>query len=212
MDISLILDAIVAVLLITTIGYAVVLNQRLGALRNAKSEIEALVARFAEYTDRAGSGIESLKDETRRSGEVLQVKLDAARGLADDLAFLLERGSSLADRLDGAVGAARAKIATGGASMRAQGARHPGRQGSLTPVGAEGKSGAAASEPAGAEGKPGDNANPLAGAESGPGDTASESAGAASTDALADKPRPDSGARDLSAQESELLKALQGMR
>ncbi|MCH8924542.1 MAG: hypothetical protein IH924_00215 [Proteobacteria bacterium] len=191
MDISLILDAIVAVLLITTIGYAVVLNRRLGALRNAKSEIEALIAQFAESTDKAGSGIESLKDETRRSGEALQGKLDAARGLVDDLAFLLERGSSLADRLDGAVGAARAKIATGGASKRAHGARHPGRQGSVTPVGAEGK--------------PGDNANTPAGAESGPGDTASSGA-------LPDRPGPDSGARDLSAQESELLKALQGMR
>ena len=205
MDLSLILDAIVAVLLITTIGYAVVLNRRLGALRNAKSEIEALVAQFAESTDKAGSGIESLKDETRRSGEALQGKLDAARGLADDLTFLLERGSSLADRLDSAVGAARAKIATGGAPMRAQGARHPGRQGSVTPVGAEGKSGAASSDPAGAEGKPRDNPNTPAGAESGPGDTAN-------SDALADRPRPDSGARDLSAQESELLKALQGMR
>ena len=191
MDISLILDAIVAVLLITTIGYAVVLNRRLGTLRNAKSEIEALIAQFAESTDKAGSGIESLKDETRRSGEALQGKLDAARGLVDDLAFLLERGSSLADRLDGAVGAARAKIATGGASKRAQGARHPGRQGSVAPVGTDGK--------------PGDNANTSAGADSGPGDTASSGA-------LPDRPGPDSGARDLSAQESDLLKALQGMR
>ena len=191
MDISLILDAIVAVLLITTIGYAVVLNRRLGALRNAKSEIEALIAQFAESTDKAGSGIESLKDETRRSGEALQGKLDAARGLVDDLAFLLERGSSLADRLDGAVGAARAKIATGGASKRAQGARHPGRQGSVAPVGTDGK--------------PGDNANTSAGADSGPGDTASSGA-------LPDRPGPGSGARNLSAQESELLKALQGMR
>ncbi len=180
MDISLILDAIVAVLLITTIGYAVVLNRRLGALRNAKSEIEALVAQFAESTDTAGRGIESLKDETKRSGEALQGKLDAARGLADDLAFLLERGSSLADRLDGAVGAARAKIATGGASRRAPGT-------------------------------PGDNPSTPAGAESGPGDTASPG-DTANSDALADRPRPDSGASDLSAQESELLKALQGMR
>ena len=86
MDLSLILDAIVAVLLITTIGYAVVLNRRLGALRNAKSEIEALVAQFAESTDKAGRGIESLKDETKRSGEALQGKLNAARGLVDDLA------------------------------------------------------------------------------------------------------------------------------
>ncbi len=191
MDLSLILDAIVAVLLITTIGYAVVLNRRLGALRDAKSEIEALVVRFAESTDQAGSGIGSLKDEARRSGEALQGKLDAARGLADDLTFLLERGSSLADRLDSAVGAARAKIATGGAPLRATGARHPGRQGSVAPVGAEGK--------------PGDNADTPAGPESGPGDTANG-------DTSADRPRPDSGARDLSAQESELLKALQGMR
>ncbi len=205
MDISLVLDAIVAVLLITTIGYAVVLNRRLGALRNAKSDIEALVGQFSDSTDKAGSGIESLKDETRRSGEALQSKLDAARGLADDLSFLLERGSSLADRLDGAVGAARAKIATGGASMRAQDARHPGRQGSVTPVGAEGISGGTASEPAGAKGKPGVNANTPAGVEIRPGDTVN-------SDALPDRPRPDSGARDLSAQESELLKALQGMR
>ncbi len=211
MDLSLILDAIVAVLLITTIGYAVVLNRRLGALRDAKSEIEALVVQFAESTDKAGSGIDSLKDETRRSGEALQGKLDAARGLADDLTFLLERGSSLADRLDSAVGAARAKIATGGAPMRTTGARHPGRQGSVTPVGAVGKSGAAASDPAGAEGNPGDNANTPAGAESGPGDTASPG-DTANSDALADRPRPDSGAPDLSAQELELLKALQGMR
>lgn len=191
MDLALILDAIVAVLLITTIGYAVVLNRRLGALRNAKSEIEALVAQFAESTDKAGSGIESLKDETKRSGEALQGKLDAARGLTDELAFLLERGSSLAERLDGAVGAARAKTATGGASMRSRGARRSGAQGSLAPDGAAGKSGAAASDPAGAEGGPGDTAN---------------------GDALADRPRPDSGAGDLSVQESELLKALQGMR
>ncbi len=211
MDLSLILDAIVAVLLITTIGYAVVLNRRLGALRDAKSEIEALVVQFADSTDKAGSGIDSLKDETRRSGEALQGKLDAARGLADDLTFLLERGSSLADRLDSAVGAARAKIATGGAPMRTTGARHAGRQGSVTPVGAVGKSGAAASGPAGAEGKPRDNPNTPAGAESGPGDTASPG-DTANSDALADRPRPDSGAPDLSAQESELLKALQGMR
>jgi hypothetical protein len=36
--------------------------------------------------------------------------------------------------------------------MRAQGARYPGLQGSVTPVGAEGKSGGTTSEPAGAEG------------------------------------------------------------
>ncbi len=184
MNLSLVLDAIIAVLLVTTIGYAVVLNRRLGAFRGARSEMEALVARFARLTNEAGSGINSLKDETRRSGKTLQDNLNAARGLADDLAFLIERGSSLAERLDGAIGKTRAPPAAGGATARPRGARPPAGQGSRTPAGTENKSDAAASKPD----------------------------GTASIDASSGKSAPSPGAEDLSAQESELLKALQGMR
>ncbi len=198
MNLSLILDAIIAVLLVTTIGYAVVLNRRLGAFRGARSEMEALVARFARFTDEAGSGINSLKDETRRSGKTLQDNLNAARGLADDLAFLIERGSSLAERLDGAIGKTRAAPAAGRASAPARGARPPAEQGSCTPAGTEIKPDAAARKPAGAESQPGG--------------TASKPDGTASIHASSGKSAPSPGAEDLSAQESVLLKALQGMR
>ncbi len=72
MEFSLIFDALIAVLLVATIGYAAVLNRKLGVLRDAKSEMEALIASFSESTERAGSGVELLKQEAGRSGEALQ--------------------------------------------------------------------------------------------------------------------------------------------
>ncbi len=198
MDASLILDAIIAVLLVTTIGYAVVLNRKLGALRSAKSEMEALVARFAESSDKVGSGIESLKDEAKELGVVLQDRMDAARGPADELAFLIERGSGLADRLDAAVGAARAITSAGDVSSPARSARARADKGPVTPAGAD-------SHPGAGPFRPGYTAGKAAGAASQPGD----SAGAA---APPDRSASGSDAQDPSAQESELLTALRGIR
>ncbi len=166
MDTNLILDATIAVLLVATIAYAVVLNRKLGALRDAKSEMEGLVDRFAESMDKAGSGIESLKTEVKRSSEALQGKLDAARGLADDLGFLIEKGSGLAERLDVALGVARAERA------------------SVTPARTEIK----------------------------PSGSASDSAEGTHAVAAVEGSAPAADAKNLSEAESELLKALQGMR
>ncbi len=101
------IDALVAVLLIATIVYAVVLNRKLAALRDAKVEMEALVARFAESTAQAESGIQTLKAHATNSGASLDSIVNRAHGLADDLTFLIERGSSLANRLEGAIESAR---------------------------------------------------------------------------------------------------------
>ena len=172
MEFSLIIDAIIAVLLVATISYAAVLNRKLSVLRDGKSEMEALIATFSESTERAGSGVESLRQEAGRSGEALQKKVEAARALVDDLGFLIETGTRLAERLDGGIGTARARPAVGQAGERAP---------------------AQTQRPAAAA---------AANAEIG-------AAGGADSD---EDPAPDAGAADLSAAESELLKALQGMR
>jgi hypothetical protein len=182
-DLGLILDALIAGLLIATIAYAAVLNRKLGALRDAKSEMEALLAGFTESTERAGSGVESLKQEAGRSGSALQSKVEAARGLVDDLGFLIERGTKLAERLDEGLGAARAKPAPGRASERAPAPRAPAERP------------AAPAARAGAAEAPG---------KSTAADTAADKAGVAAGVAA--------GEADLVAAESELLKALQGMR
>ncbi len=186
MDLTLIFDALIAVLLVTTIGYAVVLNRKLSALRDAKSEMEALIGQFSESADRARNGIQSLKQEAQRSGKAMQNKIDAARGLVDDLGFLIEHGSSLAEKLDGGVGAARAKS---GAIVGRP--KTPKARASSPP----------ATVAAEAETKP-------------PRDTAAPPDGMtnAVSDAVGDAGPVEVGAPELSAEESELLKALQGMR
>jgi len=103
MPLSLILDILLAVLLVITIGYAVVLNRRLGALRNNKEELLELSRGFVETTSRAESGIGELRSMT----EILQERIDRAESLRDDLVFLTERGNAAADRLEGVVRDAR---------------------------------------------------------------------------------------------------------
>lgn len=103
MPFSLALDVLVAVLLVITIGYAVVLNRRLGRLRRDKSDLEKLAATFVQATARAEESIGNLK----KTADSLKERIDNAQALRDDLAFLIDRGGSAADRLEETVRAAR---------------------------------------------------------------------------------------------------------
>lgn len=96
MPYSLILDVLVAVLLAVTIGYAVVLNKRLGKLRGDKKDLEKLAAKFGESTSRAEESIETL----RHTADLLQSGIDKAQALRDDLTFLIDRGDQAADSLE----------------------------------------------------------------------------------------------------------------
>jgi ABC-type transporter Mla subunit MlaD len=105
MTLALMLDILLAVLLAVTIGYAIVLNRRLGALRRDRSELEALAASFTEATSRADASVGKLA----KNAAELQARIDQARSLADDLEFLTGRGEKTADRLEQAVRAGRAQ-------------------------------------------------------------------------------------------------------
>jgi len=96
MTISLFIDIVDAVLLVVTIGYAVVLNKRLGNLRRDRSQLEKLAVNFHTSTVRADESIMRL----RSSGEGLQEQIEKAESMRDDLIFLTERGGTAADRLE----------------------------------------------------------------------------------------------------------------
>lgn len=99
MPYSLLIDIVVAVLLVVTIGYAVRLNKRLGMLRRDKSELEKLATTFAESTIRADDSLGRL----RATADMMQRQIDTAQALHDDLAYLVDRGEKAADRLEDAV-------------------------------------------------------------------------------------------------------------
>ncbi|NQU55603.1 MAG: hypothetical protein HQ513_00110 [Rhodospirillales bacterium] len=96
MTLSLVFDVAFAVLLVITIGYAVVLNRKLGNLRKHKEELERLAATFSQSTARADDSIQRLKSTT----DVLQKGIEKAQSLRDDLTFLIDRGTMAADRLE----------------------------------------------------------------------------------------------------------------
>ncbi len=103
MPYSLIIDLFVAVLLVVTIGYAIVLNKRLGKLRRDEASLEKLAATFGDSTVRAEESIETLK----YAADMIQDRMDKAQALRDDLAFLIDRGSQAADNLENLVRASR---------------------------------------------------------------------------------------------------------
>jgi hypothetical protein len=97
------LDVLMVSLLAACIVTTVILNRRLTGLRGDSAELEKLARMFQEATDRADHGVSGLK----LSAQSLQERIDQARSLVDDLQFLLERGGSLADRLEDGVRAAK---------------------------------------------------------------------------------------------------------
>ena len=96
---ALILDAVVILLLLATIGYAAVLNRRLTRLRAAKDDMEALLREFGEAGAKAQQALAALHGEGQVTAERLDGLLEEARSLSDDLVFLIDRGGRLADEL-----------------------------------------------------------------------------------------------------------------
>ncbi len=92
LNFSMILDALVAVLLVTTIAYPAVLNRRIAGLRAGRAEMQALIADLTAATAKAEDGVRGLKLASEEQGTQLQQHLDQAKALRDDLSFLLDRG------------------------------------------------------------------------------------------------------------------------
>ena len=135
MSLSLLLDSVVILLLLATIGYAAVLNRRLARLRAAKTEMEKLFKDFGGAAADALEALSSLSTEGQGRLKDLDRRIEQGRALADDLVFLIERGNKLADGLcapsapnAGAVeDKPERKGASGVAALKAQ-ARNEGAQ------------------------------------------------------------------------------------
>ncbi|HZS81997.1 MAG TPA: DUF6468 domain-containing protein [Stellaceae bacterium] len=122
MSLTVFLDAVVAVLLVVTIVYAMLLSRRLGALRNDKQQLEALVRSLDDSVRRAEGGIAALGTAADEMGRQLQQRLDRAESLKADLGYIIDLGGNLADRLEGVIrakreGAKQPAAATGDAAL-----------------------------------------------------------------------------------------------
>ena len=110
MDFRVLLDLIIAVLLVATIGYCTTLNNRLTALRRNRDQMSKIIASFNEATLRAESSIPKLRRAADEAGNGLQERVEKAQSLRDDLAFMIERADTMANRLENAVRTARTEV------------------------------------------------------------------------------------------------------
>ena len=117
-DYGLVFDAVICVLLVITIGYAMALNRKLTLLRDAKRDMEKLFAEFAKATGEAEGGLQALKEGSGVAAETLAKNVSDACRLADEMAFLVKKGHEIADRLEVAVSASR-KVQQGGQPLTA---------------------------------------------------------------------------------------------
>ncbi|NQW12126.1 MAG: hypothetical protein HQ481_19855 [Alphaproteobacteria bacterium] len=121
MDVALILDALLVVLLLATIVYAIVLNRRLGSLRANRGELETFVARMNEATSRAEASLKGIRQAAEQAQRSIDAPAQKAQALRDELLFLIERADTVAERMAvsqsaGTVGAGKAQAGGIGAA------------------------------------------------------------------------------------------------
>jgi Domain of unknown function (DUF6468) len=100
-------DAIVALLLIATIGYSMVLNRRLSAVRSDREKFEVLVRNLNTASQRAEAAVTNLRVTADDLSRRLEKKVEEAKALSDDLTYMIERGDGIADKLANQIRAGR---------------------------------------------------------------------------------------------------------
>lgn len=107
MTLTIAADAVVATLLVATIFYASILNRRLAVLRGDRAELQTLVQNLGIASQQAEAGVAALKVAAEEVGRQLEKKVDHAQSLRDDLSYMVDRGGTVADRLEGTIRARR---------------------------------------------------------------------------------------------------------
>ena len=102
------LEIVLMGLLAATLLQALRLERALGVLKRDRAALDELVRGFNASTRQAEQGVERLRVAADGAGRQVAQRIDAARELKDDLAFLSERAERVADRLELLVRAGRA--------------------------------------------------------------------------------------------------------
>jgi hypothetical protein len=103
---GLVIECLVAVLLLLTIGYCMVLNRRLARLRADEGSFKATIAELVSATASAERAIAGLKLTVRDCDNTLGERLRLSETVGETLADELSRGEQLLSRIARIVAAA----------------------------------------------------------------------------------------------------------
>lgn len=98
--VTLLFDTSLGILLVVTIMYCSKLSRRIKMLQDGRSEFASMLAKFDTATNRAMASVTELQTISKRMTDALQLKIEKANFLADDLAFLIEKSNKLIAQLE----------------------------------------------------------------------------------------------------------------
>jgi Domain of unknown function (DUF6468) len=104
---GLMIESLVAILLVLTIAYSVLLNKRLKRLRSDEMTLKATISELITATEIAERAIAGLKVTVRECDQGLGERLRTAERFSTDIARQLEAGSEILTRLNAIVSASR---------------------------------------------------------------------------------------------------------
>jgi hypothetical protein len=107
---GLVVESLVAVLLATTIGYCVILNQRLKRLHADRGELRKMVTDLVSATSLANAAIQELKTTAQESETVLAARLEEAERFGIELANHITAGQQVMDKIAKITSVARGSI------------------------------------------------------------------------------------------------------
>ncbi len=111
---GLIIEISVAILLMMTIGYCFVLNNRLKKLHADKNALREMVADLVQATNLANNAIVSLKDNATEADIMLSSRLEDADRFANELAHHVNAGQTVLQRISQITQAASQKNTSNG--------------------------------------------------------------------------------------------------
>lgn len=114
MSFGLIVEGMVAILLATTIGYCIILNQRLKRLHSDRDQLRKMVADLVQATSLANAAVTELKTAAVEADAVLQGRLQEAETFGIELANHVNAGQQIMDRIAKITTMARSTSAAAG--------------------------------------------------------------------------------------------------
>lgn len=106
-SLGIVIEGLVAVLLVLTIGYCMLLNKRLKKLKADEQSLKATIGELITVTEIAERAIGGLKHTVRDVNENLGTQIHAATALAEQLKAQLAEGDHVVRRLSKIAIAAR---------------------------------------------------------------------------------------------------------
>ena len=96
---SVLIDCVVAILLVLTIGYCMILNRRLKLLKADEQSLRATISELVTATEIAERAIAGLKSTMREGEQTLGERLERSGQLSTDIERQLKAGEDLLARL-----------------------------------------------------------------------------------------------------------------